>query len=82
MVLSEAIREFCHYARHELRRTDATWRCYAASQRHFGRWLADQGLPDPPVRDISANLFSFLTTSSGQVNQRLAESAAGQCFTL
>ena len=58
MLLSEAIRDFGDYARHEQGHTPTTHLTYQSRQRQFARWLAaEAGLPDPPVRDVTANLI-------------------------
>lgn len=62
MVLSEAIRDFGEYARHELGHTTSTYYSYVSWQRRFARWVAEQGFPDPPVHEITPNLvrrFSY-----------------------
>jgi site-specific recombinase XerD len=56
MVLSEAIADFRTYARAELGRTTSTCYCYTSWQNNFARWLAEQGLPDPPIQEITAAL--------------------------
>ena len=48
MVLSEAVRDFADYSRHEVGHTKKTFLSYQHRQRHFMAWLAEQGLPDPP----------------------------------
>ena len=56
MVLSEAISDFRAYARAEPGHTSSPCYCYTSWQNNFARWLADQGLPDPPIQQIPANL--------------------------
>lgn len=70
MVLSEAIRDYCEYARHELGHSPNTWRTYAASQRHFARWLADQGFQDPPVEQVTSALIRRYSYSLSARNLR------------
>jgi len=57
MVLSEAIRDFGEYARHELGHSASTYYTYRTWQRSFARWLEEQGLPDPPVQEIGDSLI-------------------------
>jgi integrase/recombinase XerC len=56
MVLSQAIQDWREYARHELGSGATTCINYTAWLRHFARWLAEQGLQDPPVQEISVHL--------------------------
>jgi len=68
MLLSEAIQDFHDCARHELGHTTSTSYAYASWQRNFARWLAETGLPDPPVAEISVNLvrrYSYHQSSRG-----------------
>lgn len=57
MVLSEAIHDYCQYARHELGHTTATYYSYVSWQRNFAAWLADQGMPDPPIQEVTASVI-------------------------
>lgn len=56
MVLSEAIRDFGAFSRHEASHTPRTNLCYLSRLRHFSRWLEAQGHPDPSIHDISTDL--------------------------
>jgi site-specific recombinase XerD len=70
MVLSEAIRDFGEYARHELGHTTSTYHSYVSWQRNFAGWLAEQGLPDPPIQEISASLVRRYSYSLSGRNLR------------
>jgi len=70
MVLSEAIRDFGEYSRHELGHTTSTYYSYVSWQRRFAAWLAEQGLPDPPVQEISVSLVRRFTYALGGANLR------------
>jgi site-specific recombinase XerD len=56
MVLSEAIRDYGLYCRHEAGHTKNTFRCYQHRQRNFLGWLAEQGHPDPDIHEVTAAL--------------------------
>lgn len=77
MLLSEAIRDCRDYLRHELGNSFNTAGTYAAAQRQFARRLEEQGLPDPPVEQITANLvrrYSY-SLSARQLRPRTVRSA-------
>lgn len=57
MVLSEAIRDYVEYSRHELRHSKNTSYAYVSWQRNFAQWLTENGHPDPLVHEISASLI-------------------------
>jgi site-specific recombinase XerD len=57
MVLSDAIGDYSQFARHELGHSPNTYHAYVSWQRNFARWLADNGMPDPPVKEISGALI-------------------------
>lgn len=57
MLLSEAIEDFRNCARHELGHTASTSYAYASWQRNFANWLAENGLADPAIGEITANLI-------------------------
>jgi len=57
MVLSEAIRDYREYARHEQGYTPTTLLSYQSWQRNFARWLGENGFPDPPLQDVSGGLI-------------------------
>ena len=54
MVLSEAIRDHGDYLRHDLGHTTSTCYAYRSWQRNFLRWLDENGMPDPPVQEVTA----------------------------
>jgi site-specific recombinase XerD len=57
MLLSEAIRDFADYSRHEIGHTQRTYLSYQSRQRHFAQWLEEQGLPDPSIHKITPVLI-------------------------
>lgn len=57
MVLSDAIEDYRHYARHELRHSDTTCYSYTSWHRNFASWLQEQGLGDPTVQELSLPLL-------------------------
>lgn len=68
MVLSEAIEDYGEFMRHELGHTASTYHAYVSWHRNFGRWLAENGFPDPPVTEISEALirrYSYSMSSRG-----------------
>jgi site-specific recombinase XerD len=77
MVLSEAIRDFAAYSRHELGHTRKTNLCYLSRQRNFARWLEEQGHSDPPVHEISPELIRryFYSLSARRLRPRTVRSA-------
>jgi site-specific recombinase XerD len=70
MVLSEAIRDYGECARHELGHTTSTYYTYVCWHRRFARWLAEQGLDDPPIGDVSASLIRRFSYSLSGSNLR------------
>jgi site-specific recombinase XerD len=70
MFLSEAIEDFAGYARAELGHTAATIWTYRSRQRHFAGWLEANGLPDPPVHELTAPLIRRYTYSLTAQNLR------------
>jgi site-specific recombinase XerD len=56
MLLSEAIQDYGEYIRHELGHAITTYYSYRSWQRNFARWLDENGMPDPPVRDVGVSL--------------------------
>lgn len=68
MVLSEAIQDYGEFMRHELGQAATTYHVYVSWQRNFARWLAETGIPDPPVTEISTSLirrYSYSMSSRG-----------------
>ena len=57
MKLSEAIRDYGDYCRHELGHTTSTYYSYVSWQRNFAKWLEGQELHDPNVREITAGVI-------------------------
>ena len=57
MVLSDAIGDYSQFAHHELRHSPITHHAYVSWQRNVARWLADNGMPDPPVKESSGALI-------------------------
>lgn len=57
MVYSEAVEDYGKHARYELGHTTSTYHSYVSWQRNFAQWLEEQGLPDPPVAQITGNLI-------------------------
>jgi site-specific recombinase XerD len=57
MVLSEAIQDYGDYIRHELGHATTTFYSYRSWQRNFARWLAENGMPDPLVREVGVSLI-------------------------
>lgn len=57
MLISEAIRDYGDYARHEAGHTRATFYSYQSWQRNFARWLEENGHADPRVQEITAGLI-------------------------
>ena len=63
MLLSEAIEDYGQFIRHELGHAKTTTHAYLSWQRNFARWLTAQGLPDPPVTEVTEHLvrrYSYL----------------------
>jgi site-specific recombinase XerD len=66
MVLSDAIRDYGDYCRHELGHTTSTYYSYISWLRNFNKWLETQDLNDPPVGEITAShirRFSYSLSS-------------------
>jgi site-specific recombinase XerD len=57
MHLSEAIHDYSAYARHELGHATTTYYCYISWQRNFAAWLAEKGMSDPKVAEITPELI-------------------------
>jgi site-specific recombinase XerD len=70
MHLSEAIRDYCDYARHELGHTTTTHLTYQSRLRHFLRWLAQNGVEDPPVGEVTPALIRRYSYSLSGRNLR------------
>jgi len=70
MVLSEAIRDFGEYSRHELGHSTATYFSYVSWQRNFASWLADRGLGDPSLPDVTPDLVRRYSYSLSGRNLR------------
>lgn len=57
MVLSDAIKDYGSYSRCELGHTESTYHSYVSWQRNFAAYLAENGLPDPPISEVTATLI-------------------------
>jgi site-specific recombinase XerD len=51
--LSQALHDYCHFGRHELSHSKATFISYRSKLRQFSRWLEENWQPDPPVQEIT-----------------------------
>lgn len=77
MLLSEAIEDYGQFIRHELGHAKTTTHAYLSWQRNFARWLTEQGLPDPPVTEVTEHLirrYSY-SMSSRQLRPRTIRGA-------
>jgi site-specific recombinase XerD len=70
MVLSEAIEDYGQFIRHELGHARTTYHAYVSWQRNFARWLAEEGMPDPPVTQITESLVRRYSYSLSSRNLR------------
>jgi site-specific recombinase XerD len=70
LVLSEAIRDYSEFIRHELGHSLTTYYSYVSWQRNFARWLTEQGMPDSPVQEVSTTLIRRYSYSLSGRNLR------------
>ena len=70
MQLSEAIRDFGDYSRHELGHSTSTYYSYISWLRNFSKWIAEQGMTDPNIREINAGILRRYSYSLSGRNLR------------
>jgi site-specific recombinase XerD len=76
MFLQEAIDDYAGYARTELGHASTTVLTYRSRQRHFARWLGENGTPNAKIEDVTAGHIRRYTYALSAVGNRPARSAA------